>query len=168
MTDKPEPLRSLVVCVGNDLVADDAAGPAVYAALFAQGLPAWASLRLLGVGGLALLDELQGEDLLVAVDAVQLGAPAGTVHVFEFDELPKAGPAVTSHGIGLREAIEVGRRLYPERMPRRVALVGIEGRCFDGLGEPMSPEVAAAIPKAAARVRALVGEGASVVPRAGR
>lgn len=157
MIDRPTSSSSLVVCVGNALVADDAAGPAVHEALLALGLPAATSLRLLGVGGLALLDELGGEELLVAVDAVHLGAPPGTVHEMDFDALPKAGPAVTSHGIGLREAIEVGRRLYPERMPRRVVLVGIEGRCFDGLGEPMSPAVAAAIPAAAERVRELVG-----------
>ena len=32
-----------------------------------------------------------------------------------------------------------------ERMPERILLVGIEGRCFDRLGEAMTSEVAAAV-----------------------
>jgi hydrogenase maturation protease len=142
--------------VGNALVGDDAAGCAVHERLAARPLPAGARLELLGVGGLRLLDEIEGEDLLIAADAVQLGAPAGTIHVLGWEELPAAGAAVTSHGIGLREAIEVGRRLVPDRMPERVFLVGIEGRVFDQLGSGLSPEVALAIEPAAAAIRGLV------------
>lgn len=142
--------RSLIVCIGNDLVADDGAGPAVYDALLDTRLPRSVRLLHLGLGGIALLDELDGEERLVVVDAVMLGAPPGTVHIVDWDELPEAAQAVTGHGIGVREAIVVGRRLFPERMPVCVTLVGIEGRRFDGLGEPLSPEVAEAIDGAAA------------------
>jgi len=37
------------------------------------------------------------------------------------------------------------KRLTPDAMPHRVLLVGIEGRCFDLVGHPPTPEVAAAI-----------------------
>lgn len=140
---------SLIVCIGNDLVADDGAGPAVFDALSRMSLPPSVRLVNLGLGGIALLDELDGEDSLVVVDAVMLGDPAGTVHVIDWDALPEAGQAVTAHGIGVREALAVGCRLFPERMPKSVGLVGIEGRCFDGLGEPLSPEVAGAVQSAA-------------------
>lgn len=156
--------RTLVVCVGNSLVGDDAAGCAVHQRLAAAPLPDGLRLCLLGVGGLRLLDELQGEDVLIAVDAVQLGAPAGTVHVLPWEALPSAGAAVTGHGVGLRETIEVGRRLYPEAMPGRAFLVGVEGRIFDELGAGLGPEVAASIGPAAAAVLALaaqVAQGAS-------
>ncbi len=132
-------------------MADEGAGPAVYDFILAHPpMPDGVRLLHLGLGGIALLDELEGERTLVVVDAVMLGDPPGTVHVIEWDDLPEAGQAVTGHGIGVREAIAVGRRLFPERMPRKVYLVGVEGRCFDGLGEPMTPEVAAAIEHAAA------------------
>jgi hydrogenase maturation protease len=140
--------RVVVVCVGNALVGDDAAGCTVYDRLAARSAPPWLRLELLGVGGLALLDLLRGEEALVTVDAVQLGAPPGTVHVLPWRALPPAGAAVTSHGIGLREAIEVGRRLFPERMPHLAWLVGIEGRSFDTVGEGCTPEVAAALDRA--------------------
>jgi hydrogenase maturation protease len=153
------------VAIGNDLVADDGAGPAVYDLLAAAPLPAGVRLLHMGLGGIALLDELEGEETLVVVDAVMLGDEPGTVHVIEWAELPEAGQAVTGHGIGVREAIAVGRRLFPERMPRRVFLVGIEGRRFDGLGEPLTPAVAAAIrPAAAAAMRLAVGGRAVGAP----
>lgn len=150
---------ALIACVGNDLVADDGAGCAVCDLLEGAPLPAGVRLLRVGVMSVALLDELEGEDLLVVVDAVQLGGPAGTLHVLEWEELPVAGQAVTGHGIGVREALQVGRLLYPERMPGRVVLVGIEGRCFDGLGEPLTDAVAAAVAPAAAAALELAGAG---------
>lgn len=150
--------RAVVACVGNGLVADDAVGAAVFEHLESDGLPAWVRLEQMGTSGLALVDRLEGEPTLVVVDAVQLGAEAGTVHVLEWDEVPVShGMAVSAHGIGVREAIEIGRLMFPERMPERVVLVGIEGACFDRLGVAMTPAVAAAIPRATSVVRGLVG-----------
>jgi hydrogenase maturation protease len=145
----------LVVCLGNSLVGDDRVGPRVHALLEAQGLPPGARARLLGLGGFNLLDELDGEHTLLVVDAVQLGVQPGTVHVLPWDQLPNAGSAISLHGIGLREAMEVGRKLFPERMPARAMLVGVEGRCFDQIEGPMAPEVEAGIERAAAEVRRL-------------
>lgn len=151
-----DPARVVVACVGNGLVADDAVGGAVFDCLAESHLPAHIRLEQLGTGGMALLDCLDGEPTLVVVDAVQLGSQPGTVHVLEWDAVPLSpGAAVSSHGVGVREVIEVGRLLYPDRMPERVVLVGIEGRCFDHLGGPMTPAVADAVPRA---VRAVVNE----------
>lgn len=154
-----------MACVGNALVGDDAVGCAVHERLSARRLPEAVRLELLGVGGLRLLDELDGEDALVVVDAVMLGAEPGTVHVLAWDELQPPRGAVTSHGIGLREAMELGRRLFPERTPSRAFLVGVEARSFDGVGEALTPAVAAAVAPAAERVlelaRRLAGSSGS-------
>ena len=148
---------ALIVCIGNDLAADDGAGPAVYHCLARQTLPVGVRLVLLGVGGIALLEELDGEDRLVVVDAVRFGSRPGTVHVLPWDDIPAGAPhPVSGHGIGVREAVDVGRRLTPEKMPRAEHLVGIEGSCFDMLGAGLSAEVAAAVDDAAARVLGLV------------
>jgi hydrogenase maturation protease len=147
------PRTALVVCIGNELAADDAAGGAVFHHLCARGLPANVRLEQLGTGGLALLDCLDGEPTLIIVDAVQLGAEPGTVHVLEWDQVPvPPRTGVTAHSIGVREAIETGRLVCPERMPAHVVLVGIEGATFDQLGGPMTPSVAAAVPYAAQAV----------------
>lgn len=148
---------SVIVCVGNSLAGDDAAGAAVHDALTLRSLPPGTRLRLLGLGGIALLDDLQGEACLIVVDAVQLGAAPGTVHVLEWDAIPEAGGAAVSlHGIGIRETIAIGRALYPEIMPHRIVLVGIEGQRFDILGAEMTPQVAAAIDEAVFQVIQLI------------
>ena len=146
---------TLIVCIGNDLVADDGVGHAVYKILASQ-LPANTRLKLLGLGGMSLLDEFQGEEHLVVVDAVQLGASPGTIHVMDWSMLPSSDSHVSCHGIGIREAIDVSRKLYPEVTPKTVHLIGIEGRCFDRLGEGLSAEVAAAVKPAAQAVLELL------------
>ncbi len=145
---------ALVVCVGNSLVGDDAAGCAVYNLLAREPLPDGARLHLLGVGGISLLESLAGEDILIVVDAVQLGARPGFIHILDWDDLPQAGArAVSAHGIGLREAIALGRILSHEAMPQRVLLIGIEGVSFDTIGAGMTPEVATAVEESAREVR---------------
>ncbi len=157
--------RAVVACIGNGLVADDAVGGAIADRLTGDGLPPNVRVERLETGGLAMLDRLDGEDLLIVVDAVQLGAPAGTVHVLDWDAVPPApGQAVSAHGIGVREAIDVGRMIDPARMPNAVMLVGVEGACFDRLGAAMTPSVAAAVPRAAAEVRRLVCECVAARP----
>lgn len=148
--------EALVVCIGNDLVADDGVGHAVFGELQRRILPENVSLKLLGLGGMALLHEFAGEKILIVVDAVQFGVIPGTVHLLEWDDLPEAGSHVSCHGIGIREAIEVSRKLYPENTPENVYLVGIEGQCFDQLGEGLTAAVAASVSLAADKVLELV------------
>lgn len=151
--------RALVVCVGNTLVADDGAGGAVHEALTTMTLPPGVSLRWLATGGMDLLDAFDGEDLLVVVDAVQFGAPPGTVHVVPWqDAREPGGAAVSAHGIGVSDVLDVAQRLFPAIAPRDAVLVGIEGRCFDRLGEGMSSAVAAAVGPAATLVASLLSD----------
>ena len=146
--------RTIIICIGNELIADDAAGYEVYARL----APIPARLEYCGVGGIDILPLFQGETDLVLVDAVQLGAPPGTVHVLPWELLPQCGAEISAHGLGLRETIEIGRILFPEQVPARVTLVGIEGCCFNLTREYMTWEVSQAIDIAVVKVRELVQE----------
>lgn len=150
---------ALVACVGNALVGDDAVGSAVYNRMVRRPLRGVRLINM-GCGGISLLEQLDGEPLLVVVDAVQFGAAPGTIHMLPLGMFPPAGgPAVSAHGIGLREALEVGGILSPGQMPRQAVLVGIEGRCFDALGARMSRAVARAVPRAESTVRRIVASG---------
>lgn len=157
-TDPQDPVAAqgvVVVCVGNDLVADDAVGYEIHRRLAGAPLPAGVRLHYAAVGGIALLDYLTGgEAAMIVVDAVQFGAPAGTIHHLAWDELPNfGGGSISAHSIGLKETMDIGKLLYPERLPPTVTLVGIEGRCFDRPRDAMSPAVASAIEPTVALIR---------------
>lgn len=64
--------------------------------------------------------------------------------------------AMSSHGVGVRQAIELARVTEPETTAREVHVVAVTiarpGALRDGLG----PEVAQAVPRAARQVLALL------------
>ncbi len=149
---------SLVVCIGNDLVADDAIGYDIYETLKALSLPGHVRLEYVAVGGLSLLDLFTGDEkCLIVVDAVEFGADPGTVHCLAWDDLPRfSGSAISVHDVGLKQAIDIGHALYPEKMPPSIHLVGIEGRCFNRMREFMTPATAAALNPAVECVRRML------------
>lgn len=144
--------RTIIICIGNELIADDAVGFEIYNRL--QGCNARLEFR--GLGGIDILSLLDGETDMIIVDAVQLGAEPGTVHVIPWDSLPRNSSAISAHGLGLRETIEIGTVLYPQGMPERITLVGIEGRCFNRTREYMTSDVKAAICKAVNTIEELI------------
>ncbi len=145
----------LVICIGNELVADDAIGYEVFILLESMDLPSGARIEFAGVGGLALLDRLRGDErALIVVDAVQFGAAPGTLHCLSWDKISFCGnSAISVHGIGLKETIDIGRILYPKMIPPEIILVGIEGRCFNQMRDAMTPATAAAADDAALYIR---------------
>jgi hydrogenase maturation protease len=146
--------RPLVIGLGSPDRGDDAVGSAVARAVAAR-LPEVAVAD--HEDPTSLLDLWAGHSPVVVVDAVRSGARTGTVHWLE---LGPATPPVTAqawgtsghgstHAVGLAEMVEIGRALG--RLPARLVVVGIEAECFDH-GAPLTPQVAAAVPIAAARV----------------
>lgn len=151
----PADRRTIIICIGNELIADDAAGFEIYQRLTRLG-NRHLRLEFCGVGGIDILPMLEGETDLIVVDAVQFGAAVGTVHVMPWEALPAGSSAISSHGLGLRETMEIGQALYPGHMPQQATLVGIEGRCFNRTREFMSAEVSAALDTAVQKIQALV------------
>lgn len=104
-----------------------------------------------------MLEELDGEEKLVVVDAVQFGARPGTLHIMDWEQIPtKEVRPVSGHGIGVKEALQVCRRLYPDRAAEIIYLVGIEGACFDMVGAGLTPEVQEVLPNAVDEIIKLV------------
>lgn len=101
----------------------------------------------------ALLDAWAGARVALLIDAATGGAAPGTLHRFEAsaDPLPAALHGVSSHGLGVAEAIELGRVLG--RLPARTIVFCIEGADF-GDHRPLSPAVERAVRPAADLVAA--------------
>ena len=142
----------LILCLGNPLRRDDAVALHVARALEAAP-PRGAEVRVSARAGLYLLDDMEGFDRVVVVDAVRTGQhPVGEVHGLALEELHGPG-GPSPHAIGLPSALALARAAGAP-VPSRVRLVLIEVETLDEVGEGLAPAVAAAVPRAAAEVRA--------------
>lgn len=109
-----------------------------------------------------LLEQWDGADLAIVVDAVLTGAEPGRVVVLEggVDDLP-ARAATSSHASGVGEAWALGQAL--DSLPGRLLVVGIEaGSTHDGEG--LTEPVYAALPHAHRLVRALIATAPALAP----
>jgi hydrogenase maturation protease len=153
---RPSPSKAVVIGVGNRYRGDDGAGPEVAARLRNSAPPGVEVLEYDGDPA-GLLDLWDGADLAVIIDAVRSpNGAAGELHRVEVNTETgmTPAPAVSSHGIGPGEAVELARALG--RLPRRLVLYGVEARTFSP-GRQLSSEVEAAIAIAADRIAAEVG-----------
>ena len=146
-TEFSQPMRpTLVMGVGNVLQGDDGVGVHAIHQL-ERHLDAWPGLRLYDAGtlGTTLLVEIEQAECLVFIDAMRMGATAGTVCCFEdqdMDRWMRRGKAGSVHEVGLSELLDLAR--LQERLPRRRALVGIEPG-FIGWSDSLSDELAGAL-----------------------
>jgi len=144
-----------VVGIGNNLLQDDGVG--IHALHHYEAHHAEPDVCCLDAGtvGLALMDRLANLQGLVAVDAMRLGKPPGTVTVLEGEAMDRhlRNHHGSVHELGLSDILDA-LRLCGD-LPANRALVGIEPESVDWGTEPTS-KVAAAIPSATARIRDLV------------
>jgi hydrogenase maturation protease len=102
---------------------------------------------------LALIDDWEGRDAVILVDAsAPCGAP-GSVHRIDLlkDALPPELSLSSTHAFGVAEAVGLADAL--DLLPRRVIAYAIEGANFDP-GAPISPQVAAVAGEVAERIAA--------------
>jgi len=108
--------------------------------------------------GLTLLGLIAGLDAAILVDAVQSGAPPGTLHkLIEEDLLDFSAGTGSTHRWGTAETLSLGRKLAPEDLPERIFIIGVEAVQFT-LGEGLSPAVRNAIPEAVEMIDEILGE----------
>jgi hydrogenase maturation protease len=144
--------RILVAGVGNVLRGDDGFGPAV--TLLLGHLPDGAEVVETGIGGIALLQELMvGCDGLVLIDAVDRGAPPGTVFVLE----PEVGEGVHQPDVHLANPDRVlSMAKTMGFLPDRVRIIGCQPAELDELCQGLSPIVQRALPFAVEKIEEIV------------
>ncbi len=147
--------RVVVLGLGNEDRGDDAVGLLVARRLGAE-LPAEIEVVESDGDPARLLDLWQGADLAVAVDAVVSGGEAGALHRHDatHEALPSGLATLSSHGLGLAQAIELGRALG--RLPARLVVIGVEAAQL-APGGGLTPAVADAIARAVDLVRRELG-----------
>ena len=146
------PRRILVAGVGNLLRGDDGFGPAVAELL--GHLPEGADVVETGIGGIALLQEIMaGCDGLILIDAVDRGAPPGTVFVLE----PEVGEGVHQPDVHLANPDRVlSMAKTMGFLPDRVRIIGCQPEDVDELCQGLSPVVQRALPHAVRKIEETV------------
>jgi hydrogenase maturation protease len=144
----------LVLCLGNALRRDDAVALHVAEAIEADPEPG-AVVRRSAASGLYLLDDMEGFDRVVVVDAVRTGAHApGAVLSFPIEDL-HAPEGPSPHAIGLPSALARARAVGAP-VPSRIHVVAIEVLDMETVGEGLTAPVAGAVARAVAEVRRAV------------
>jgi hydrogenase maturation protease len=147
-----------VIALGQGAAGDDGVGLAVLDALREQGVPPGVEL-VRAPEDVALVSLLETDAPVVLVDAV-LDAPAGRVLELSPTDFARRGTrAVSTHGIGAAEAVELARALVPDAVSPSVRVVAVTIERPARYQQRLSPAVAAAVPHAVARVLELVGGG---------
>ncbi|PKU23910.1 hydrogenase maturation protease [Telmatospirillum siberiense] len=136
----------LVIGVGNAWRHDDGAGPAV-----AERLAERVATLILPGEGTELLEAWREADRVIVVDAMQSGAPVGTVRRFDALEAPLPARSFPhlSHSFGLPEAVEMARLLGG--LPRELTVFGIEAGDLS-FGRGLGPDVADAVGRLAGEI----------------
>jgi hydrogenase maturation protease len=139
----------LIIGLGNPLMGDDGVGARVAESL-AQSAAGPASADVLA-GGTDLLrcaGQIEGRERVILIDAMESHV-AGTITVT--DEDPPEGPPAAAHTLSAPAAVRLLRRLMPGVRFTWV-LAGVRS---SRLGEGLSPELAAALPRLCDCVREL-------------
>jgi hydrogenase maturation protease len=159
-----------VIGCGNLNRRDDGAGPEVLRALNAGALGGKdLEVRLLDAGtdGMAVMFAARGCRALIVVDACRSGSEPGAVFEVPGTELEQAyQPSLNLHDFRWDHALHAGRAIYGADFPDDVVVLLIEAGDVDfGLG--LTPKVAAAVGKVAARIEELIEQHLSQVAAEG-
>ena len=149
------PTSLAIVGIGNSLLTDDGAGIHALARVARENEDDDVACIDGGTVGLALLDRLADLDGLIALDAMILGKPPGSVTVLQGEAMDAhlRNQRGSVHEVGLSDLMDA-LRLRGE-LPDKRALIGIEPADMDWGTEPTA-SVAAALPEAAAQAQQLL------------
>lgn len=152
-----------VLCLGNELLADDSLGIVVSEQL-RQFAPPEVEVISTSESGFHLLDYVLNVERLIVVDTVVTGsAPPGTIYSLHDHEL-RTVPGGSPHYIGLNETLALARKLNL-RVAEGVVFLAVEAADCLTLGGEMHPAVAAAIPRLVNTVQQMIRDDVDSVPR---
>ncbi|MDD1773662.1 MAG: hydrogenase maturation protease [Methanomassiliicoccales archaeon] len=151
--------RVLVLGIGSPIVSDDAVGIRVIERIRSLNLEG-VDVKDVSSSGLDLIELMLDYDTVVLVDAIiTSGHPVGTVLQLEEKDFASSVHGANPHDVNIATTIELGRRLQPERMPKRIAFVAVEVADTWTISYNMTPEVEKAIPRTVEKVIEILREG---------
>jgi hydrogenase maturation protease len=153
-------MRTLIVCLGNEHVADDGIGAEIGRTLQSLSLPEDIQIRMVPRLCLDLLDELAEVDHLVIVDALTADAEPGTCTVVDVSQHCAAVVASGCyHTNDVRDLIHLAREVAPGDPACTVTIAGMACEHSDRYGIGFSNAVLSAIPRLVDLVLMVTGAG---------
>ncbi|MEM0217654.1 MAG: hydrogenase maturation protease [Candidatus Nezhaarchaeales archaeon] len=143
-------MKYLIACLGSPLMGDDGIGLAVAHELAKRGY----EVVTCGSDLSTVLTRIEDIDLLLVVDAIDLGAKPGSVFVFKLEEVDEV-PARTSHTIGAVNMLKVMMKAFQK--PIDIYLIGIQPEQVKHSIE-LTPKVRATINEVVAKIEELIKE----------
>jgi hydrogenase maturation protease len=142
----------LVLCLGNDVLSDDAFGFRVGEMLRSRDADRQADVETAAVAGFALIDLLQGRRSVLIVDTVVTGkVRPGELHFYPRGYWTPSRALVSSHQISLPTALKFGE-ILGQRMPDIIDILAVEASDVQTLSEEMTAPVKAAVDDAVSMV----------------
>lgn len=149
-------MRTVVLCLGNDLLADDGIGMRA-ADRLRQALVGQVDIVATAQSGLALLDHLLGYERAIIVDAIHTGTrPAGTIRRLSPNDLSTT-LSPSPHYAGLPEMFAIADRLALT-FPSRIDLFAIEVKDTHTIGGGISEQVMASLDRLVKEVEGILTE----------
>ncbi len=147
-----------IIGVGNEHRRDDGVGIWVARQIAAARWDGATVVASNAGDSVALLSAWKGAKVAYLIDAVCAEIEPGAIIRLDSQRHPSMGHlrSLSSHGLGIVEAIELGRAL--EMLPERLIIYGIAGRSFEH-GEGLSPEVERAARKVIGRLHRVTMRG---------
>lgn len=163
---KNEQQKILIAGVGNELRQDDAFGVLLAQQLQKQAMfPPSVTVMEIGSAGIHLVQQLFDKyDILILLDIVKWGGPAGTIHFKEVEvkditRLPKEEQdsfLADMHYINPLKALMMAKAL--KVLPEQVLFLGCESEEHEEIGIGVSKAVDAALPAAFHKIKDWVTE----------
>jgi hydrogenase maturation protease len=152
--------KTLIIGLGNTLLQDDGAGIYVAREVKKQIQDCHnVDIVEASLGGIGLLDLMQGYDIVFIVDAIKTAnsVPGRTLRC-NVEDLGKPTYASGPHFLDVRTAVELGTRCG-YKMPRHIEIFAVEIIDNTDFSESLTQEVEKAIPLLAAEIIAEIQKG---------
>ena len=146
--------RFLVLCLGNEVLSDDAFGPIIADRLrLLEREDDDVEIIYAPSAGLSLLELLEDRVAVLIVDTIITNAaPPGTLHHFSIGAQAPTRGLINSHEVNLPTALELGRQLG-YAMPEDIQVVAVEAMDVLTLSQKLTPPVTAVIEQTTAYIR---------------
>jgi len=143
-------MKTLILGIGNPLLGDDGVGFHIAQELAKQIKDENIDVEDTSVDGLNLLELILGYDKVIIVDAIMTkGGEVGEIYKLMPEDLADAVHFTTSlHNANLAIAIEVGRKILAEQMPREIVVFAVGIKPVSRFTEEMTETVKAVVPTA--------------------